>query len=64
MEKWSYFKDLWNLIDVSALLLVLFTLVMTISGTDAVKVESLRVFAAIASCLTFMKFFDWLRLFE
>ena len=36
----------------------------TITKTYWVPVETLRIIAAFVTCLTMLKLFDWLRLFE
>ena len=37
---------------------------LTLAGRDWISVENLRVMAAFASCLLFVKLYDWLRLFS
>ena len=54
----------WNLSDVLGLLSVLIILISRGTRLDIIPPQTLRIIAAIASCLTLMKLFDWLRLFE
>ena len=60
----SYFRSFWNQVDVTGLLSTLIILFMTSTGLDWIPPQALRVIGAFASCLSFMKLFDWLRLFE
>ena len=52
------------MVDFTGLLIVLLILAHTGLRIDLISVEALRILAAIASCLTLLKLFDWLRLFE
>ena len=63
-QKLQYFSDVFNWIDLTGLLMTLLITVMTLMDEPCIAVETLRLFAAIASCLLITKFYDWLRLFE
>ena len=60
----NYLCSFWNYIDMTGLLLVLLIVLVTGLRLDWFSLEALRVLAAFASCLTLLKLFDWLRLFE
>ena len=60
----SYFCNFWNQVDMTGLLCTLIILFMTGIGLNWIPPQALRVIGAFASCLSFMKLFDWLRLFE
>ena len=53
-----------NILDLSSIFSTLFIIGHTLSEVDWVPVETLRLIAAVASCLLVIKIYDWLRLFE
>ena len=63
-NKLDYFKEAFNWLDMSGLLFSLIVLLLTIFDLDWIKIETLRVLAAIASFSLANKFYDWLRLFD
>ena len=67
-EKYVYFTNFWNIVDLLAIPLTsfltinwLFTWILDANWIDA---NSIRPMAALASLLLTSKIFDWLRLFD
>ena len=63
-KKRAYWCQLSNIIDVTGFLLVLFLLFVTGFQIHAIPLETLRVLAAFATCITLLRLIDWMRLFE
>ena len=61
-SKLDYFCDFFNMIDLSGLIVTLLVTILTLFEIDWIAVESLRVMAAVTSCMLIFKFYDWLRL--
>ena len=62
--KLKYFKSFWNWVDLVALSLTLLITVLTLAELDYIKIQTLRILAALATFLLFVNIYDWLRLFE
>mmetsp|Transcript_47602 Transcript_47602/g.62926 ORF Transcript_47602/g.62926 Transcript_47602/m.62926 type:complete len:158 (+) Transcript_47602:1509-1982(+) len=60
----EYFKNIWNWFDMVGLSMTLLILLLTLFRLQWISIVSMRIMAALASCLNFIKVFDWLRLFE
>ena len=62
--KMNYFKDFWNIIDFTSILLTTIVIVESFQLTGLIDADQLRAPASIASCLFLSKIFYWLRLFK
>lgn len=62
--KTKYFESFWNYVDIFMLTSTSFVIIASSLHFDFISMNSLRVIAALASCATILKMFDWLRLFE
>ena len=60
----AYCCKLGNMVDVTGYLLVLFLLFVTGCQIHFLELETLRVLAAFATCITLLRLIDWMRLFE
>ena len=63
-DGFGYFSSAYNFIDLCGLFFVLVVLLLTGTGIKLITFEALRIIAALGTCFTFMKLFDWFRLFD
>ena len=60
----NYFKSLFNWIEMSSLLVCLIIVITTLIEEYWITKKTLRILAAIDSCVMLMTSYFWLRLFE
>ena len=63
-SKLDYFKEIFNLIDITGILLTFTIILSTLFEQAWLDEQNLRIMAAFSSCSLMIKFYDWLRLFE
>ena len=63
-QKLDYFKEFFNWIDISGMLLTLAILFLTLLEIEWLSFGSLRLMAALATWSLLIKAYDWMRLFD
>lgn len=63
-QKLDYFKEFFNWIDISGMLLTLAILFLTLLEIEWLSFGSLRLMASLATWSLLIKAYDWMRLFD